>query len=116
MLHHCRLVLEIPAGKVVLPRKNMFVRLIGICAKREMAIFNNGIPRNMPTFEVIRCTDAGDFESEKTALLNALEEYCQLAQENTLPESHELFGKLTRDQWSFLEYKHLHHHLKQFNV
>ena len=25
-------------------------------------------------------------------------------------------GKMTKFDWGFLEYKHLHHHLKQFNV
>lgn len=116
MMQHCRFVLEVPCGKKKLPRKNFIIRIIGFCTKTEMIVFNNGIPRNMPTFDRLRCTNTLDFETERAQLLAVLAEYCQLGKENSLPASHVLFGKLNQKQWGFMEYKHLHHHLKQFDV
>lgn len=81
-----------------------------------MTLFNNGIPRNMPTFEIVRCIDCDHFLSEKRHLISTLEEFSTLAADGELPKFHQLFGKMTKDDWGFLEYKHLHHHLKQFNV
>ncbi len=116
MLKHCTLVLEVPLQKTILPKKNFLIKTIGILTKKEMKLFKNGIPPNMPTFEVLRAENQYHFQDAKEELLFAMKEYLNLADSGKLPENHELFGKMEPKDWGFLEYKHLHHHLKQFGV
>ncbi|WP_343658399.1 DUF1569 domain-containing protein [Chryseobacterium sp.] len=116
MLKHCDLVLQVALEKLELPRINLLFGSIGICTKIEMYVFNNGIPRNMPTFQKLIVNFECDFDESKTNLLKTLEEFRKACHKNRLPEHHRLFGKMTEKDWTFLEYKHLDHHLKQFNV
>lgn len=116
MLKHCDLVLQIALKKTELPRINYAFKAIGIVTKIEMHIFNNGIPRNMPTFQKLIVNFECDFDESKNNLLKTLEEFRTACKSKTLPDHHSLFGNMTEKDWQFLEYKHLDHHLKQFNV
>ncbi len=116
MMRHCSLVLHIPLKKIELPPINALFSAIGIIAKREMQIFNNGIPRNMPTFRKLIINFECNFHEEKESLLKTLDEYRICSRNNNLPDKHVLFGAMKEKDWGFLEYKHLDHHLKQFNV
>lgn len=53
-----------------------------------------------------------EVESEKTIILDYLDKVKQA--ENLEP--HPFFGKLSRQEWARLVYKHLDHHLKQFGA
>ena len=116
MLRHCNYVLQIPLKRVELPFVNALFGAIGCVTKIEMQIFNNGIPRNMPTFQKLIINFECDFDEEKQSLLRTLDEYRQSFENASLPAHHVLFGKMKEKDWGFLEYKHLNHHLKQFNV
>lgn len=116
MLKHCDLVLQIPLEKVDLPKINTLLETIGIFTKIEMQIFNNGIPRNMPTFQKLIVNFECNFDEAKESLLKTMDEYWAAFENNSLPRNHILFGAMKEKDWGFLEYKHLDHHLKQFNV
>ncbi|MDN3693229.1 DUF1569 domain-containing protein [Chryseobacterium tructae] len=116
MLTHCDLVLQVALRKIELPRINFIFEAIGTITKLEMYVFNNGIPRNMPTFQKLIVNFDCDFDESKTNLLKTLAEFREACTNKKLPESHRLFGNMTEKDWGFLEYKHLDHHLKQFNV
>ncbi|PWN59539.1 DUF1569 domain-containing protein [Chryseobacterium viscerum] len=116
MLTHCDLVLQVALEKVDLPRINVLFETIGIFTKVEMYVFNNGIPRNMPTFQKLIVNFECDFDESKTNLLKTLEEFREACTNSNLPSRHRLFGNMTEKDWEFLEYKHLDHHLKQFSV
>ncbi|GAA5087933.1 hypothetical protein GCM10023210_11070 [Chryseobacterium ginsengisoli] len=116
MMRHCSYVLQVPQKKIKLPAINIFFRLIGILTKKEMQFFNNGIPRNMPTFQKLIINFECDFDEEKQNLLKTLDRYCMSFNNKNLPDRHVLFGRMKEKDWGFLEYKHLDHHLKQFNV
>jgi hypothetical protein len=116
MLRHCNCVLQAPLKKIELPSVNHLFEAIGILTKWEMQIFNNGIPRNMPTFQKLIVNFDCDFDEEKESLLKTLDAYWQNLKDENLPVRHVLFGKMDEKDWGFLEYKHLNHHLKQFNV
>ncbi|MFY7814578.1 MAG: DUF1569 domain-containing protein [Chryseobacterium taeanense] len=116
MMRHCNQVLQVPLGKIKLPEINFLFTAIGIVTKWEIQVFNNGIPRNMPTFQKLIVNFECDFKEEKENLLKTLEDYRICFQHKNLPDHHVLFGKMKEKDWGFLEYKHLHHHLKQFNV
>jgi hypothetical protein len=116
MLCHCNLVLQVPLQKIDLPNINILFETIGAVTKVEMQIFNNGIPRNMPTFKKLIVNFECDFEDSRTQLLKTLNEYQLAYEKHNLPQKHSLFGSMIEKDWGFLEYKHLNHHLKQFNV
>jgi len=116
MMRHCNHVLQVPLRKIELPEINRLFTAIGIITKWEIQVFNNGIPRNMPTFQKLIINFECDFEEEKESLLRTLEEYRVCFKNENLPDHHVLFGKMKSKDWGFLEYKHLHHHLKQFSV
>ena len=116
MLTHCRLVLEIPLGNTVLPKTPRLIRTIGIITKKEMELFNNGIPPNMPTFTVLKPGPPCDFHLARQELLHTIDSYGALADIGKLPAEHALFGKMEPKDWGFLEYKHLNHHLNQFGI
>lgn len=116
MLKHCDLVLQVALRKIELPPINILYEAIGIVTKMEMYVFNNGIPRNMPTFQKLIINFECDFDESKTNLLKTLEEFRTAYKDKKLPNSHRLFGNMTEKDWGFLEYKHLNHHLKQFSV
>lgn len=116
MLKHCDLVLQVALKKIELPRIHSLFETIGKVTKKEMYVFNNGIPRNMPTFQKLIVNFECDFDESKTNLLKTLEEFRTACENQQLPDSHRLFGNMTEKDWKFLEYKHLDHHLKQFNV
>lgn len=81
-----------------------------------MWVFNNGIPRNMPTFQKLIVNFECDFDESKKNLLKTMGDYLAAFETGNLPEKHVLFGHMRPEDWGFLEYKHLNHHLKQFNV
>ena len=116
MLCHCDKVLKVAIGKLILPKTNFFIYYIGNLTKWEMRIFNNGIPPNMPTFKKLVVEEICNFEECRENLLKTLNEFIRISSENKLPERHELFGKMTKKEWGFMEYKHLNHHLKQFGL
>lgn len=116
MLTHCELVLKVPLQKVILQKPNFVFRFIGILTKKEIQIFNNGIPPNMPSFQKLIVNFECDFRVAKNNLLKTLHEYVKAYENHNLPDDHALFGKMKEKDWGFMEYKHLNHHLKQFNV
>ncbi|MBW7674538.1 DUF1569 domain-containing protein [Chryseobacterium chendengshani] len=116
MLTHCDLVLQVPLKEIHLPKINFMFRAIGVLTKKEIQIFNNGIPHNMPSFQKLIVNFECDFETAKINLFNTLIKYDNAYKNHNLPSSHVLFGEMEEKDWGFLEYKHLNHHLKQFNV
>lgn len=116
MLRHCDLVLKVGLGQIILPKTNIFFKAIGTVTKKEMRIFNNGIPRNMPTFAIVKVKENCNFEKSRDNLLATIDDFVAQAKKNNLVSKHELFGKMTTTDWGFMEYKHLNHHLKQFGV
>jgi len=52
-----------------------------------------------------------DFETGKGELMNYLEK----VREQKHLKAHPFFGELSRKEWGRLIYKHLDHHLKQFD-
>jgi Protein of unknown function (DUF1569) len=53
-----------------------------------------------------------DFEKEKEALIELINQFSQSA----ISERHPIFGKLTKENWSKATWKHIDHHLQQFGV
>ena len=116
MFRHCNRILQVGFGQIVLPKTHFLIKKIGILTKSEMKIFNNGIPPNMPTFRQVITDENCNFEKSREELLAAIDEFAEKSVKNNLLSDHALFGRMTKEDWGFMEYKHLNHHLKQFKV
>ena len=60
--------------------------------------------------------DTHDFEQEKTRLINYLKKTQALGADYFNEKESNSFGKLTIQEWNNMFYKHLDHHLNQFDV
>lgn len=72
--------------------------------------------RNGGTAPQFLIKDAKNFEAEKERLINYLKETQSLGEAHFNNKDSHSFGKLTTTEWNNLFYKHLDHHLNQFNV
>lgn len=111
MLRHCqfplKLGIENKAGK---SRFNLIARLF------KKSMYNDKPWRKgLPTAPGLKITDERDFQKEKSELESLIDQFHGLRdRENWNP--HPMFGSFTKDQWGKMEYKHLDHHFRQFNV
>ncbi|MEP7231890.1 MAG: DUF1569 domain-containing protein [Ginsengibacter sp.] len=111
MLAHLQLPISLAYGKHKL--KGSFVlKLIGPFFK---SVLYNDKPykHGLPTDKTYIVTDSKNFEQEKN---NLIELILQFKEENISDDKHEVFGRLTKEQWSKATWKHLDHHLQQFGV
>ncbi|MDP5081200.1 MAG: DUF1569 domain-containing protein [Winogradskyella sp.] len=112
MLSHCQMPLHI-----ILEKEDYGVKpnwLINFLFKKSMYSAKLW-KKNLPTARGFAIKDQKDFEIEKEALYNLLNELnAQRNREDWQP--HPAFGELTKDQWGKMQYKHLDHHFRQFGV
>ncbi|RZS99931.1 DUF1569 domain-containing protein [Aquimarina brevivitae] len=112
MLHHCKFPLQIALQKEHPPVKPNF--LAKLLFKKAMY---NDRPwsKNLPTVPSFRVSEEKNFEEEKDNLIHLIDEFL-IKKDVTEWQPHPVFGKFTAQQWGQMQYKHLDHHLKQFNV
>ncbi|MEW7279907.1 DUF1569 domain-containing protein [Aquimarina sp. 2201CG1-2-11] len=112
MLCHCKYPL-----KIALRNKSPKIKpniLAKILFKKSM--YNNRPWRkNLPTHPSLKITDQKVFDTEKTELLELVSSFYDERNKKEW-NPHPIFGTFTPQQWGQLQYKHLDHHLKQFNV
>lgn len=112
MLNHCQMPLNI-----ILEKKDYGVKpnwLINFLFKKSM--YNDKLWRkNMPTAPGFKITEDKNFEAEKTEIIN-LVNALNNQRERSDWQPHPAFGKLNKDQWGKMQYKHLDHHFRQFGI
>jgi hypothetical protein len=112
MLKHCVLYEEMVQGKKK-HRRIFLGRLFGKMALNDLIKDEKPVRHNMPTIPAIKVKEnEGDIAAEKAKWIAMIEEYTHRS--NQYGE-HAFFGKMTEDQIGLLEYKHIDHHLRQFN-
>jgi len=114
MLAHCSAALEVANGKAFPPR-----RLIGILLGRlSKSVFTNDkpLPRNMQTDKSFKIVDRRDFTKEKERLKEEINLFYTGGPEHVTKHPHPFYGRLTPMEWSIGMWKHLDHHLRQFDV
>jgi hypothetical protein len=72
--------------------------------------------KNSPTNPSFVVTDLKEFTQEKERLIELTKRFSSGGEEKCTNNPHSFFGKLTPHEWGMLMYKHLDHHLKQFNA
>lgn len=112
ILHHCQMPLNIILEKVDYGMKPNF--LVNLFFKKSM--YSDKLWRkNMPTAPAFKEQESRDFTNEKAALNNLINEFGS-QRDRTNWQPHPAFGTLTKEQWGKMQYKHLDHHFRQFNV
>ena len=112
MLCHCKYPLKIALRNKAPKIKPNF--LAKILFKKSM--YNSRHWRkNLPTKPSLKENYLTLFDKEKTELLELVSSF--YGERNKIEwNPHPIFGIFTPQQWGQLQYKHLDHHLKQFNV
>jgi hypothetical protein len=112
MLKHCAMVDEMFLGRKQYKR-TFLGRLIGQMALKSMLKDQTPIAKNAPTSPYFKIKESsGDVASEKQEWIELIEEYGRYSNNNFV---HWFFGKMTNEQVGYFAYKHIDHHLRQFN-
>ncbi|MEP6677156.1 MAG: DUF1569 domain-containing protein [Ferruginibacter sp.] len=112
MIKHCVLAEEMFLGKR--EHKRAFIgKLFGRIALKGMLKNEKPIARNSPTSAhfIVKEQD-GDIFSAKQQWIALVEDYAKFSNDAFV---HWFFGKMTKEQVGYFTYKHIDHHLRQFN-
>jgi hypothetical protein len=111
MLKHCTLWEEMISGEKKFKRMSLG-RLFGKIALKSLIKDEKPMRHNVPTVPEFNITDHGDIMAEKKKWLAMMQAHERFSNENIV---HPFFGKMTKEQTGYLGYKHIDHHLRQFN-
>ncbi len=113
LAHNCK-GLETTLGKHHIPRV-LIGRILGPFF-RNMAIGDKPFAKNSPTDKSLIFSGEYDFESERKKLIELIKTLLKGGAQACTKEPHAFFGRLTPDEWTIFQWKHLDHHLRQFGV
>ena len=113
MLKHCTLYDEWILGKNNPVYKQVFIgRLFGKTALKDFVGDDKQLKRNMRTLNNLKVElSSGNPASEKLNWIDLVKEFENYSNPNFI---HSFFGKVTKEQIGYLDYKHTDHHLRQF--
>jgi hypothetical protein len=110
MIKHCTQWDEMALGKRIY-KQSFIGKLFGKMALKDM-VKDEPIKRNLPTVPSFKIKENGNVEDEESKLINSINEYASFSNENFI---HPFFGRMTKENTGIMVYKHVDHHLKQFN-
>lgn len=112
MLKHCTLWEEMIQGKK--QYKRMFIgHLFGKMALKKVLKDLTPLRHSTPTLpELIIKEKDGNIVTQKLEWISRIEEYANFSNKDFI---HVFFGRMTEEQIGYFVYKHIDHHLRQFN-
>ncbi len=111
MVWHCQIPLRLAIeNKATESRSNPLIRWL---FKRSL-YSEKPWRKNLPTPPRFKATEPKDFSEEFPKLLAEVETFHELKSRDSW-NPHPVFGTFTKQQWGQMQYKHLDHHLRQFN-
>jgi hypothetical protein len=110
MLKHCILWEEMLLGKKQY-RQSFLGRLFGKIALKNM-LKDEPMKPNLPTVPSFKTSGTGDIAAAKAEWIDLLTKH---EQQKSAGFVHPFFGQLTPEQAGSMAYKHIDHHLRQFN-
>ncbi len=116
MCTHCQMPLEIALEKRTLSgKKPGFMKRLVFKLYKPLMYNDKPWSKNLPTVRDFVVTEAKDLEAEKAKLVEIIAAFHQEKDKQEWP-AHPMFGTFTPEQWGKMQYKHLDHHLTQFDV
>jgi Protein of unknown function (DUF1569) len=116
MLAHCNVTYQFTYEQEKFKKPNWFMRFILKTFIKKIVVSDKPFSKNSRTAPEFIIPDARNFEKEKTLLINNVLKTQQLGEAHFDGLENFSFGKLSKTEWNNLFYKHLDHHLSQFNV
>jgi hypothetical protein len=115
VMAHCSLGLEMALDEIK-PRRKPIGRLMGFVLKPLILGNDDEFRRNTPTLDELIVSGEQDLEGQSKRLHSLIDRFVSGGAMVCTTHPHPFFGPLTPMEWAILEYKHLDHHLRQFNV
>lgn len=115
MLAHLNVAFELGDEKAY-PPPNFLMKWIMKTFIKKHVVNSVPYPTNMRTAPYFVIGDERDFQKEKDKLIAHLNNVYNLGAEHFAGKNSHSFGPLTAIEWSNMFYKHLDHHLRQFDV
>ena len=114
-LWHCSMAIEMALGERKPPRA-FLGRIIGRFIKPLVLGNDEPLRRNAPSAKELLVSDQRDLEIERKRLCRFIDRFVSAGTGGCTTYPHPFFGVLTPHEWSTLMYKHLDHHLRQFQA
>jgi hypothetical protein len=115
MLAHCNVLYEMEYEKKH-KKPNVLMKFILKSFVKKIVVSNVPYKRGGQTAPRFIIKEDKDFTSEKKRLVDYIIKTQQLGEAHFDHKESHSFGALTRAEWNNMFYKHLDHHLKQFNA
>lgn len=114
MLTHCHGPMDVAVGKLDL-KMNFVMGLLGKIFKNKI-INGAEFKKNSPTVKEFIAKGDYNFEEVKSGLIERINTFSEQKENAIKNPKHPFFGKMSHEEWSKLQTKHLEHHLTQFGV
>lgn len=115
MLAHCCVTYEM-AFTDKHPKPNAFMRMMLKAFVKQGVVGPKPYAKNSRTAPVFIVDDERDFEPEKKRLIDFMWQAQSPGEDAYVGRESLSFGKLSKEEWNVMFYKHLDHHLTQFGV
>ena len=115
MLKHCQKAILVAFGEEEITPPNALVRFaLGFI---KPTLYNDKLwKQGLPTAKEFVIIETEDFVDEQNKLKSLVTRFHQSKQSFEPSKKHPVFGKLKSWMWGKWAYKHLDHHLRQFDV
>lgn len=115
MLAHCNVTYEMDLEEIH-PRPGAAMKLFLKLLVKKSVVSEKPYPRNSRTAPQFLKTDECEYDKEKSRLINYIRQVDKLGKSHYEGKESHGFGKLSSLEYSNMFYKHLDHHLTQFQV
>ncbi|HTE27400.1 DUF1569 domain-containing protein [Flavitalea sp.] len=115
MLAHCNVTYEMVYENKH-PKPNKFLGFVLRSFVKKYVTNEQPYKRNMRTAAQFLIHEVRDFEKERLRLIDHLNKTQQLGEAHFHNKTSHSFGKLSKEEWNNMFYKHVDHHLTQFGV
>ena len=110
MIKHCSQWDEMALGKKKY-KQSFPGKLFGKMGLKDM-LKDEPMKKNLPTVPSFKIKENGNVDEEKKKWIALLNEYAFFSHDGFI---HPFFGAMTKEQTGYVAYKHIDHHLRQFN-
>ena len=115
MLAHCSVTYEF-VYESIHARPNFFMKLLLKLIVKPFVVNEVPFKKNLKTAPAFIMTDKKEFEVEQGRLIAYMQRTQKLGKDYFEGKESHSFGKLNKQEWNNMFFKHLDHHLMQFGV
>jgi len=115
MLAHCNVTYELVYDNKH-EKPNPIVKFILKTFIKKVVTNDKPYKKSSQTAPYFVISDAKDFEKEKSRLIAYIEKTQELGEAQFDGKESHSFGVMNKQEWNAMFWKHLDHHLKQFNA